>query len=129
MRPRVAPGVLTTRRVPERGTLHIGLVTADACRYSATSTTSVHASRSDRLDLRRADAVVERDPACVVGAEAYDGAVVGHRELRMMVLAMGDISHCVDESHGLVEVGEAKCLADAIFTVVPPGHRRQARRQ
>ena len=62
------------------------------------------------VDLGGADEVVDRDPADAVGAVLHRAAVEADDQLRVVVLAVRDPGHGVDEGHGLVVVLEREGL-------------------
>jgi hypothetical protein len=76
-------------------------------------------SAEERIGLRRADDVVVGDAAGVVRRPGDDAAVVRHREVGMMILAIRDPRECVHEADRLVKVGEAIRLLEAPLRIRP----------
>src|SRR6185437_6219318 len=60
----------------------------------------------NRVDLRRADEVVLREPLDRMRGELHAAVVVPHLEVRMMVLDVGDVRERVDEAHRPIEILE-----------------------
>src|SRR5579871_1928787 len=84
-----------------------------------------HSARRYLIDLRRADEVVFGEPADGVRRKAHVTVAVAHRQIRVVVLDVGQMRHCVDETHRMVEVAKAKFASQrlVILDQVPIGRK------
>src|SRR5262249_14019169 len=98
----------------------LGAIASLACdRTGALTARALRTLPRERFGFCRADAVVERDAARVMGRPGDDDPVVMHREIRVMILAIGHPGERVHKADGVIVIGEAEGLAQLAFGMLP----------